>query len=68
MTFEDGRHYRPRDLSELASVSTLAQWRHYGRGPAYIRFGSRIFYAGHDLNSWLRRHRVDPEKETPTGK
>ena len=24
-------------------VGTLAKWRHFGGGPAYVRIGSRIF-------------------------
>ena len=60
MIFEDGRAYRPDDLAEIASRSTLAKWRHYGRGPAYFKFGSKVLYRGADLNAWVAAHRVEP--------
>jgi Helix-turn-helix domain len=38
-------------------VGTLAKWRHYGRGPAHVRIGSRIFYDQSDLDQYIDAHR-----------
>ena len=40
--------------------STLAHWRSEGRGPAYIKLGSRVAYRGSDLNEWLAAQTVRP--------
>ena len=60
--FEDGTLYRPSDpkLAELLPYSTLATYRHEGRGPRYIKVGARIFYRGEDLNAWLATLVVEP--------
>ena len=60
--FEPNRYYRTKDpeLRDIATPGTLAFWRHEGRGPAYTKFGHRVLYAGHDLNAWLARHRIEP--------
>ena len=71
--FDEDRLYRPDDLADFVSASTLAHMRCEGRGPAYTRFGGRIFYAGAELNKSLRRNTVcpagrtsAPAKEQPT--
>jgi hypothetical protein len=38
-------------------VGTLAKWRHYGRGPAFVRIGSRIYYDQTDLDQFIDAHR-----------
>ena len=62
--FDPDRAYRPDDLTEIATRSTLAKWRHYGRGPAFYKFGSRVLYRGSDLNQWVAAHRVEPTDKT----
>ena len=37
------------------SVKTLAMFRCWGKGPAYVDIG-RIFYFQDDLDEWLNRH------------
>ena len=64
MNFEDDRAYRPDDLTEIATRSTLAKWRHFGRGPAFYKFGSRVLYSGRDLNRWIAARRVEPTDKT----
>ncbi len=39
------------------SASTLAKWRVYGTGPAYIRIGNKILYQPTDLDSFLADRR-----------
>ena len=38
-------------------VGTLAKWRHYGRGPAFVRIGSRIYYDQADLDRYIDNRR-----------
>ena len=47
-----------KDLLKIAPYSTLAHWRHEGRGPAYFKFGSKVAYKGADLNAWIESQRV----------
>ena len=53
--FEPDRYYRTDDpeLKLLGTRGTLAQWRHRGVGPEYVRFGHRVLYQGSALNLWL---------------
>ena len=44
----------------LAPYSTLAHWRSEGRGPAYVKIGSRVAYRGVDLNRWLAERTIEP--------
>jgi len=39
---------------------TLENWRCQGRGPAFVRVGSRIFYRVKDLDDFLERNRCEP--------
>ena len=47
-------------LKALAANQTMAQWRSEGRGPAYIKIGSRVAYRGSDLNAWLAAQTIRP--------
>ena len=60
--FDVDRYYRTDDpaLAVIATRGTLAQWRHRGYGPAYVRFGNRVLYQGAALNAWLDAHCVEP--------
>ena len=60
--FQDDRYYTTDapELSLIATRSTLAMWRHQGKGPPYTRSGRRILYLGEDVNQWLDDNRVDP--------
>lgn len=35
---------------------TLANWRVLGKGPRYVRAGSRALYRQSDLDAWLDAH------------
>ena len=61
--FDDSKLYPTGDpdLEKFAPASTLASWRHEGRGPAYVKFGKRIMYRGEDLNRFIEEHRIVPE-------
>ena len=48
------------DLLALAPYSTMAHWRCEGRGPAFIKIGSKVAYRGADLNAWLDAQTVQP--------
>jgi len=60
--FENDRYYRTHDteLALIGTAGTLAQWRHLGKGPRYLKFGHRILYLGAHLNEWLDARIVDP--------
>jgi hypothetical protein len=45
------------------SHATLAGWRHYGRGPGYLKIGSKIFYEQSVLDAWLDSHRRQSTSE-----
>lgn len=50
----------PVDLSEMlqVSLSTLANWRSTGKGPAFSRFGGLVRYDSAEVNAWLDGQRV----------
>ena len=58
--FEDDRYYRTDapELRLLGTVGSLAQQRHRGEGPPYVKFGNRVLYEGSALNEWLDSHVV----------
>ena len=60
--FDDGTLYLAGDpaLLVLGRPSTLAHWRSEGRGPAFIKLGSRVAYRGSDLNAWLDTRTIRP--------
>ena len=60
--FDDARLYLAGDpgLLVLGRPSTLAHWRSEGRGPVYIKLGSRVGYRGSDLNAWLAARTIRP--------
>ena len=60
MSFDPDRFYRPDELGEIAPKTTLAQWRYYGRGPRYHKFGALVAYSGKKLNEWIAEQEVVP--------
>ena len=60
--FDDTRYYKTDapELSVIATRGTLAQWRHRGEGPRYVRFGNRVLDLGRDLNEFLDSKIVEP--------
>lgn len=63
--FDDNRLYLAGDpaLRVIGRPSTLAHWRCAGRGPVYIKLGSRVAYSGFHLNEWLSSRTVRPTAE-----
>lgn len=63
--FDPDQLYCPQDdaMRLIATVGTLAVWRHEGRGPPYLRVGNRILYSGADLNAFLDACRVEPTEK-----
>jgi excisionase family DNA binding protein len=43
------------------SRQTLANWRHNGKGPDYVRLGRAIRYRNCDLNEFIEKNRVQVE-------
>ena len=65
--FDDDWLYRATDpaLAIIATPGTLAQWRHHGIGPPYVKFAHRVLYRGVDLNRWVNDHLVTTERTEP---
>ena len=43
------------------AVQTLRNWRHQGRGPAYLKIGRSVRYQLEDLKRFMENKRIDPE-------
>jgi hypothetical protein len=67
--FDDNKLYSPEDpeLRIFGSKDKLAQWRYFGRGPAFYKIEKRIRYDGRDLNAYLQAQRVDPSVNSKNG-
>jgi hypothetical protein len=52
----------PVQLGQLFNkpLNVLANERYFGRGPAYIKYGSRVFYLRSDVIAFLAANRHDP--------
>ena len=55
----------PKTQEEAAAIigvkpTTLATWRHKGRGPRYLKIGRSCFYRDADLEAWLDAQAVIP--------
>lgn len=46
---------RPGQVAEWITLSeqTLANMRHQGRGPRYVKAGARVLYRRSDVEAWL---------------
>lgn len=40
--------------------TTLRQWRHLRKGPAWVKVGKRALYRRSDLEAYVNERRVDP--------
>ena len=60
--FDENKLYLTSDsaLKDIGPYSTLAHWRSEGRGPRFIKLGSKVAYRGRDLNEWLASRTVEP--------
>jgi|AntAceMinimDraft_5_1070358.scaffolds.fasta_scaffold66447_3 predicted DNA-binding transcriptional regulator AlpA len=55
MTYNDKPRMPSGDAAEYIGIagSTLAKWRMNGRGPKFVKAGSRVLYDRADLDEWL---------------
>ena len=64
MRIDPDTYYPEQDGSPALDVigkrQTRAKYRCDGRGPAYIKIGSRVVYQGSDILNWLEKKRVVP--------
>lgn len=60
--FETEKIYDDSDceLDLIAPKTLRAKWRHQRVGPAWIKFGRKVKYLGHDLNAYIEQNRVSP--------
>ncbi|WP_026316522.1 helix-turn-helix transcriptional regulator [Actinokineospora enzanensis] len=49
------RLWTTEELAELLRLpeKTLAEWRHKGTGPAFVRMGKHVRYRPEDIAAWL---------------
>lgn len=52
-------YFTEKDLARRWKVSTrtLQRWRRLGTGPEYLKLGSRVIYALHEVEAWEHKHR-----------
>ena len=50
----------PDELASLLDLHprTLANWRHYRKGPDFIKVGSRVRYPVSSVVEWLNEHKI----------
>jgi predicted site-specific integrase-resolvase len=41
-------------------VSTLAVWRSTGKGPRFIKSGTKVMYLAADINDYIDQNRIKP--------
>lgn len=46
---------------------TLASWRHYEKGPRYLKIGRSCFYRTSDIEAWLNTQAVVPFRKDDAG-
>ena len=63
--FDNSRTYVLGDpeLEFFGSKQKLGKWRYQKFGPAWIKIGRKILYAGSDLNAWIESNRTDPNHQ-----
>ena len=54
------KYLSPKEAEEMTGIpaGTLANWRTYGRGPAYVHLGRLVRYPVADLEEWIGRQLV----------
>ena len=67
--FNERKFYLTNDpaLLVFGRPMTLAHWRSEGRGPIYIKLGTRVAYRGSDLNRFIEAHTIRPKDGQQAG-
>ena len=68
MSFENLRSEQEAAVRLGLSPGTLRNWRHLGRGPAYVKVGRRVLYPESVLENYLKDGFVDPEADHDSSK
>jgi predicted DNA-binding transcriptional regulator AlpA len=55
-------HKTQEEAAVLIGVkpTTLAMWRHKGKGPRYLKIGRSCFYRVSDIETWLDQQAIIP--------
>ena len=53
-------HHRASRALIGVSPLTLISWRHFGKGPPYLKVGRRALYYPSDIEAWLETQVVVP--------
>jgi excisionase family DNA binding protein len=61
--------YSTKQAADLLGIKeqTLTAWRHYGRGPAFIKIGNRVLYRAEDLKAFTDANRHQSTSEPSHG-
>ena len=59
-TFRHKRYLTTEEAGEYIGIATgtLEQWRHFGKGPAYHKFGRSVRYKPEELDRWADKQIV----------
>lgn len=62
---KQGKRIRTVEAAEYTGLAktTLEKLRFTGGGPVYMRLGGAVVYDTDDIDSWLKRNRVDPSRD-----
>ena len=57
---EEARFLKDFEVHKLTGLglSTLRNYRHLGKGPAYLKLGRSVIYDLRDVMAWLDAHRI----------
>ena len=63
------QYLKEQSVSEITKIKlpTLRNHRHLGKGIPYIKVGRSVRYDLVDIESYMQRHRIDPEEPISTG-
>jgi hypothetical protein len=53
-----GVHLTTLELADRLKMcpGSLANWRRQGKGPKYIKFGSKVLYPMEEIKAWEKEH------------
>jgi predicted DNA-binding transcriptional regulator AlpA len=58
------QYLNEKEVSEITAMAlpTLRNYRHMGKGPAYVKVGTAVRYQHQDILRWMERNRIEPRE------
>jgi predicted DNA-binding transcriptional regulator AlpA len=52
------------EMAKILGIAptTPAQWRYYGKGPRYVKYGRFVGYRPSDIRDYVNQHVVEPSR------